>query len=167
MESLKTAMEQFAKYVSTTASVYAAVIVIFTYHVLLDKDLACTCKGLDSGCWVYMALPGIIILVLMLWMDKRFQRVCKFRCRYRKCNFFCVFLYHILRAVLVGLLWVASVLIDGDWYVCCLNDQDPQLACKDMTNITAEERGIINELINKSRVSFYLFISDIMAVSGN
>ncbi|XP_028439405.1 uncharacterized protein LOC114559128 isoform X2 [Perca flavescens] len=54
-----------------------------------------------------------------------------------------------------SLLWVTSVYIDGDWYVCCWNDdsgQQKQLACKDKNNITAEEQAIIAELKNHSMV---------------
>ena len=60
---------------------------------------------------------------------------------------------------LVGLLWVTSVLIDGDWYVCCQSDQSEQqaqLPCKDKNNLTAEERTIIAELKNHSKVSAFL-----------
>ncbi|KAK1898282.1 Zona pellucida sperm-binding protein 3 [Dissostichus eleginoides] len=54
----------------------------------------------------------------------------------------------------VGLLWVAFVLLDGDWYVCCKNDgskQQVQLACKAEANITDNERVIIEELKNSSQ----------------
>ncbi|KAK1898129.1 Zona pellucida sperm-binding protein 3 [Dissostichus eleginoides] len=57
-------------------------------------------------------------------------------------------------AFLVGLLWVAFVLLDGDWYVCCKNDgskQQVQLACKAEANITDNERVIIEELKNSSQ----------------
>ncbi|XP_044066159.1 uncharacterized protein LOC122882640 [Siniperca chuatsi] len=155
MESLKTALGHFAKHISKTAGVHAVVIVIFSYHVVLDKDLACTCKEQLDACWLYMTLPAFLIFVLMLWVDKTFQRAWKYTCGNCKNNFCCVVVYHILKAAFVGLLWAASVLIDGDWYVCCYNDfsgQHTLLACKEKTNITAEERGIIAELINKSRV---------------
>ncbi|GLD73560.1 uncharacterized protein AKAME5_002488500 [Lates japonicus] len=55
----------------------------------------------------------------------------------------------------MGSLWVLFVLIDGDWYVCCYNDQSgkyPQLACTDKNNITAEEKQTIARLKNKSWV---------------
>ncbi|KAI9515482.1 hypothetical protein NQZ68_024986 [Dissostichus eleginoides] len=62
--------------------------------------------------------------------------------------------FMVLPAFLVGLLWVAFVLLDGDWYVCCKNDgskQQVQLACKAEANITDNERVIIEELKNSSQ----------------
>jgi len=66
-------------------------------------------------------------------------------------------LHRILKAGLVGSLWVVSVLIDGDWYVCCKNyyTEHPQLPCK--KNITDEVEVIITKLKNESRVSVKLF----------
>ncbi|KAL3975062.1 hypothetical protein ACER0C_023688 [Sarotherodon galilaeus] len=70
-----------------------------------------------------------------------------------------VLLTRILKAGCVGLLWVVSVLMDGDWYVCCRQDEcnkrtinlTAKLACKDKQNITAEENITIIEMKNCSR----------------
>lgn len=154
----------------------ATIIVIFTYNILLDKHGNCTCKQQTTECNLYMCLPLLIIFVLILWMDKKFQRawkhVCTCRCQKKeseptsqlveptgqKCCrsiFLWVLIRHFIKAVLVGLLWVVSVLIDGDWFVCCKNNypNQTQLACKDDKSIEAEERTIIAELKNKSKVS--------------
>lgn len=163
---------------SAKLSIYTTVIVIFTYNVLIGKDVACTCKPQQTECYLYMGLPVGVIFVLILWMDKKFLRIWKYNCtcicipcsrsalcslsdacKQHCCNpFLCILLHHILKAGLVGLLWVASVLVDGDWYVCCQNDQSEQqtqLACKHKVNITAEERTIITELKNSSKVSVF------------
>lgn len=149
---------------SVKLSIYTTIIVIFTYNILLEKDVACTCKPQQTECDLYMGLPFCIIFVLVLWMDKKFLRIWKYICacgwcKKQCCNpFFWALLRHILKAGLVGLLWVASVYIDGDWYVCCQNDQSEQqaqLACKRKDIITAEERTIIAELKNSSKVSVF------------
>lgn len=169
---------------SAKLSIYTTVIVIFTYNVLLEKDVPCTCKPQQYQCNLYMWLPFGLIFFLILWMDKKFLRIWKYNCTCicRPCSrstlcgwckqqlcdsvlcgwccnpFFWVLLRHILKAGLVGLLWVASVLIDGDWYVCCQNDQSEQqaqLACKRKDIITAEEQTIIAELKNSSKVSVF------------
>nr|XP_046252763.1 uncharacterized protein LOC124063298 [Scatophagus argus] len=168
MESLKTALKHFADYVSATAGVYTTVIVIFTYHVLLEKDLACTCKEQSRDCWLYMFMPAVLIFILMLWMDKTFQRIFKYLCGgclefccsrcsgtcICKCLSCCVVCYRLLKAAFLASLWAVSVLIDGDWYVCCHNNQTEHkdLACQNKANITAEEQGILTELANDSRV---------------
>lgn len=169
-------------------SVFITIVGSFTYNVLLDRDVVCTCIDVATDCWIYFFMPGFIIFSLILWTDKTLHRTCNYytfvccekpdkqqrerrdeqqhqqknkKCRGALCG---VFWSRIIKALCVGALWVISVLIDGDWYVCCQNDhseKQSQLACKDKTNITAEENVVINTLKNKSRVSFFLtlFIS--------
>ncbi|XP_035512906.1 uncharacterized protein LOC118324591 [Morone saxatilis] len=140
----------FPKFALKQYSTYIAIIVIFIHNVVLDRDLECSCRQQALNCSVYMALPCLIIFVLQLWMDKTIQRTCGYRC-----TFFCVFLCNIFKAAFIGLLWVVSVLIDGDWFVCCWNDhsdKQAQLACKNKNkiNLTLDEHSIIAELKNKS-----------------
>lgn len=160
-------MKEFLKnFPFDKVSIFVATVVSFTHNVLLDRNVACTCDYQIRDCIIYMALPSFIIFVLILWTDKTFQRVgrytcgmCSRPCCSAKCCGFCgVLLCHIVKAALVGLLWVVSVLIDGDWWVCCKNDvYDYDLACKDKTKITTEEQKHINDLKNRSRVSVSLF----------
>ncbi|XP_033980030.1 uncharacterized protein LOC117477463 isoform X2 [Trematomus bernacchii] len=150
MESL---MEKIA---TGKMSAYAVIIFIFTYNILLDRDFACTCKPQVLTCNLYMSLPPFIILFLILLADSSFQSVCKYHSSHCKCLCGLCWFYvqHILRAFLVGLLWVAFLFLDGDWYVCCLNDgseQQAKLACVDKRNITVNDKVLKSELKNKSR----------------
>lgn len=170
-------------------SIFVTIVGSFTYNLLLERDMACTCKQGTPDCGIYMALPTCIIFILILWTDKKFKTACKFTfacrcesskkdgdspspspaavasqeqeqrqeqtkcCRTELCG---VLLTRILKAGCVGLLWVVSVLMDGDWYVCCnleKSNNRTNLACKDKQNITAEENIIIIEMKNYSRVS--------------
>ncbi|XP_031167993.1 uncharacterized protein LOC116059179 isoform X2 [Sander lucioperca] len=156
------------KFALKKLSTYVAVIVIFVHNVVLDKDLECSCKRQALDCNYYMIMPFFIIFVLQLWTDRTFLRAWKYTCACTcmctddckkdfktRCKLFSILVYHIVKAVLVGLLWVTSVFIDGDWYVCCQNDhseQQAQLACKNKDNLTAEEKAIIAELKNHSMV---------------
>ncbi|XP_018526656.1 uncharacterized protein LOC108879745 [Lates calcarifer] len=159
--------EYLGNFPSTNFSICATVILIFTYNVLLERDMECTCEKQTLDCGLYMGLPCFIILVLILWMDKTFQRTCRYSCTSQSqnqdwrqcckgccsCTFCCVIVHHIIKAVFVGALWVVFVFLDGDWFVCCGNyGSDQQLACKDKKNLTAEERVIIAELKNSSKV---------------
>lgn len=167
-------------------SVFITIVGSFTYNVLLDRDVVCTCIDVATDCRIYLFMPGFIIFFLILWTDKILQRTCNYyifvcseklpslqcrrpdaeqqknsNCRGALCG---VFVSRLIKAFCIGVLWAISVLIDGDWYVCCQNDhseKQSQLACKDKTNMTAEENVVINTLKNKSRVSFFLtlFIS--------
>lgn len=160
MESLKTAVQQFVSHFSEIASIYILFIVIFSYHVLFDRDFSCTCEDQHNTCWFYLFLPMFLIVIFALWTNRDFQRALKYTWGYRKSNFRCVLIYHLVRATFIGLLWTSSVLIDGDWFVCCQNDQSEQqrqLACKDKKHLTAEEQGAIAQLKNDSMVSLSLF----------
>lgn len=163
-------------------STYVAVIVIFVYNNVLHQDIECACNRQKQtlDCWLYVTLPFFILSVLQLWMKKSFSRIWKYictsqrtgpctckteciqGCRKRFSRFFWLLSYDMFRAIFIGMLWVMSLLIDGDWYVCCYNDQSekyPQLACKEKNNRTAVEQEIIARLKNKSRVSFSFFIN--------
>lgn len=148
-------------------SIFVTIVGSFTYNILLERDIQCTCKDVGLDCSTYMFMPFGIIFFLILWTDKTLQRTCKYTCvcefnnqeqqnqqcvRTQLCG---VFWSQIFKAFCVGVLWVVSVLVDGDWYVCCESETEKsQLACKDKTNITAEENVMINSLKNTSRVSF-------------
>lgn len=214
---------------------YATVIGIFIYNVLSERDVACTCKDQTHECWIYIILPVVVIMFLLLWVEKPFQRVFRYYCTFQfqcmsltewwnfcidkvkkcynkvkkcydkvkkcydkvekyDCKYLkelvlslpsvlsgftkrvwthvkfcvkqlcskkplCIIVHYILKNALLSLLWILVVLIDGDWYVCCMNDgseKQAQLACKDNKNITAEEEVIIDELKNRSKVSVFI-----------
>ncbi|XP_042265593.1 uncharacterized protein LOC121896030 isoform X2 [Thunnus maccoyii] len=152
MQSFKIVLQELFKRIPPTANIYIAMIFIFCYHVLLGKDFACSCQPQQTQCDLYMLVPPLVLTFFILWTDealKRYWRYFLSTCKTRLCG---ALLSQTFQGFLVGLLWNASVLIDGDWWVCCKNDQSeqhPQLACK-KTNITAEERAIIIELKNQS-----------------
>lgn len=142
-------------------SIFVTIVGSFTYNILLERDIQCKCKNVAVECSTYMLIPFCIIFFLILWTDKTLQRICNYTCVCESCpprfrTQLCgVFWSQIFKAFCVGVLWVVSVLVDGDWYVCCERKaQKSQLACKDKTNITAEENVMINSLKNTSRVSF-------------
>lgn len=126
--------------------------------------MQCTFKEQTSECNVYMVLPVFGIFFFVLWMDRTFQRNCKYcctRCPHEcRCSpSLCSIIHDILKASSVSLLWAISLFIDGDWYVCCLSDHSgnqTQLACKDKNNLTAEEQTSKAELKNKSMVSVFV-----------
>lgn len=148
-------------------SIFVTIVGSFTYNVLLERDIQCTCEAVAMHCSLYMFLPFLIILFLILWTDKTLKRTLKYTLGYKRKNGekqcvrkqLCgVIVKRIFKALCVGALWIVSVFVDGDWYVCCLSGtENSQLACKDKTNITAEENVIINSLKNNSRVSGVFF----------
>lgn len=155
MESLKLALKKSVSAFIKSAGLYVTVIVIFSYHVLFEKDFTCTCKGQTADCWIYMFLPAVLIILLLLWIDRTFQRVWRYTASKYRSTFCYLLFYRGFAAAFIGSLWIVSVLLDGDWYVCCFPDErQPQLACENKNNLTDEDQEIIAELKNKSRVSF-------------
>jgi len=137
--------EVLANFPFAKVNTFVIIVVSFVYNILLDRNVACNCKNADRDCYVYMFLPCGIFISLMLWTDKTCHRASKytFACSGKCCrSSFIMFLVgRVFMAVSVGLLWVVTVLVDGDWYVCCLNDKTDQqkvLACKDKSNIFIE-----------------------------
>lgn len=129
---------------------YATVIGIFTYIVLLHRDMPCTCKDQTKQCNEYMALPFVLVFFIMLFIDKTFRRTTK-----HGATFLCIVIKRTIKASLIGLLWVVAVFIDGDWYVCCKIDEvKKMLPCKTEENLTSEEVAEITDLKNTSQVSF-------------
>ncbi|XP_026188655.1 uncharacterized protein LOC113145788 [Mastacembelus armatus] len=158
---------------------YTTVIVVFTYNVLLDVDMGCKCKQEQKlQCNLYMTLPFFTLTVLIICMDKTFRGVSRFICTCKwdglgSCRFCWLLVLRILKAGLVGLLWVITLLIDGDWYVCCQNKNNKnnsteysQLACKDKSNLTAEERLIIADLKSESKVYGFSILFGIICLAA-
>lgn len=131
---------------------FAAIVVIFTYSILLDRDLACTCKPQVFECHAYLWVPVFLIWVLMLWTRKTFMIICRKSYCCKLLGFWC---HDMSKSLLISLLWITFVWLDGDWSVCCWNDQSEQqaqLACKKPETLTYEDRVLIAELKNKTRV---------------
>ncbi|KAK5619003.1 hypothetical protein CRENBAI_005145 [Crenichthys baileyi] len=57
---------------------YMAIVVIFTYGILLRRDFECTCKPQHYDCIIYAVLPALIVIVLMLWSNRLFHRFCSY-----------------------------------------------------------------------------------------
>lgn len=137
--------------VARNLQTYFIIVVMFTYSILLSRDFECTCKAQLYDCIIYALIPAAVVTVLMLWSNRLFRRTCSYCCTFK--GFICC---QILKSALVGSLWVVFLLIDGDWWACCFNnlsEKQTHLPCKQPANRSVEEREIIAEIKNKSRVS--------------
>ncbi|XP_049920452.1 uncharacterized protein LOC126402474 isoform X1 [Epinephelus moara] len=122
-----------------------------------------------------MAMPFVIIFVVQLWTDKTFLRAWKYACTC-KCTWICAcsctpacvssvwaLSCHIIKAGFIGSIWIISVLIDGDWWVCC--NSGKQLACKDPKNLTAQNQTTIAELKIESLIAGMSILLAILLVA--
>lgn len=92
---------------------------LYHYHITLDKDMVCSCTSLDLDCWVYLLAPGLVLFMVQLWVNLVFSRGLRLLCRGVGGPVAPVLIWQVLEAGFVGMLWVPSVLLDGDWYLCC------------------------------------------------
>lgn len=92
---------------------------LYYYHVVLNKDMLCTCYGVGGVCLVYLMVPALLLFAVQLWVDLAFSRGLRLLCHGVRAQVAPVLIWRVLEAVFVGLLWVQAVLLDGDWYFCC------------------------------------------------
>lgn len=151
-------MDHFPKALLKKFSTSIAIAVVFIYNNVLDKGLSCACNtpNLLSLCYAYLFLPFFILFILHLWMNKFFSRLRKNTRNYlwnnRRRDCLGVSVHDTLKAGCIGALWVVSLLIDGDWYVCCTNNQTyPQSTCQSPTH--PSDQKVIEDLKNRSMVS--------------
>ncbi|XP_013998900.1 uncharacterized protein [Salmo salar] len=147
MENFKPAFDILISQVRKTGSFYLTFFAVFLYHVVFDH-LKCSCEdGVKPDLTYeqvifYMVSPALIFFLLTLWMDGEFQRILRITCR---CRF--IFLGRLLgilfKAASIGLLWVVSVLFDGDWYVCY---QRPNHNCRYITDNTTYQTDLEKQI---------------------
>ncbi|KAK6305968.1 hypothetical protein J4Q44_G00228930 [Coregonus suidteri] len=150
MKRLMPGFDVLISQVRKTAGFYVTTFALFIYHVVFDENLKCLCKNgvkpevTYNQCHIYMVLPALILFLLTLWMDGQFQRILRitFRCRCR-CNLWGRLLAILIKAAAIGLLWVVSVLLDGDWYVCY---QRTELPCKNNTDVKPYKEELEKQL---------------------
>ncbi|XP_029617821.1 uncharacterized protein LOC115199647 [Salmo trutta] len=141
MEHFKPAFNSLISQVRKTASFTVTFFALFLYQVVLDEHLKCLCKDgvkpevTRNQCFLYMFLPVLILFLFILWMDGDFQRVLRIPCICR-CNLLRRLVTILIKAAAIGMLWVVSVFIDGDWYVCY---QRAMLPCRNNTTPSEEE----------------------------
>lgn len=143
------------------------VMLLLCYHLWFQIDFACPCTSSRNlvHCYAYMVLPSLIIISLILWNDEQIGRIFRYACYHsqvkkRRCGCrgaFCLkFFLYFLKATSSGFLWCGSVLLDGDWYVCCGTGDSEELmtlSCMKESEITPADQARRAELKNQSMVS--------------
>lgn len=141
------------------------IMMLLCYHLWFQIDFACSCT-LDRNyihCYGYMVLPCLIISSIVVWNDKRIGRIFRFCCFHSSANrkrckgkFYFEFFRYVLQAGTSGFLWCGSVLIDGDWYLCCGVDNTEEIITFSCMNESVISPASLEEKIhlkNHSMVS--------------
>lgn len=145
-----------ADYVTQSAGRQVILVMVFLcYHLWFQIDFASPCSSNKNllHCYSYMVLPSLIITSVIMWNDKRIGRIFRFTCYHSsvkrgKLNCtgkFCLeFFVYMLQAASSAFLWCGSVLVDGDWYVCCMSDNSEDfrtLSCMKESEIGPVEKA--------------------------
>lgn len=159
MQALVLPLQKLISQVKDNANAIVFSVLVFSYHVF-ENEFPCSCKPQSEYCRVYMIVPCLIVTILMLSTDLPFQRAWSYTTSKCSCHFGCVLLRRSTKAVCVGLLWSASVLIDAEWYVCCCNHNPKvvaQLQCEAKKEITPSGTPVvtITEMKANSRVRLF------------
>ncbi|KAK2898135.1 hypothetical protein Q8A73_014515 [Channa argus] len=127
MQALALPVQKFFSTFKDNANTLFFCVVVLYYHTFENK-FPCSCEPQNDFCAAYMLMPFFILTALMLSTDSQFLRAFRFTISQTSFRFACVLLLRILKALCMGLLWVASVLIDAEWYVCCQNPNTNEVA---------------------------------------
>lgn len=140
-------------------------LLLLCYHLWFQIDFLCPCSKERNlfHCYSYMVLPGVILTSVILWNDARIGRIFRYGCYHssnkgRRCKgTFCFeFFTYVLQAATSGFLWCGSVLVDGDWYVCCGSEDAGDvrlLSCMTDGEVRLAEMNRKITLKNRSMVS--------------
>ncbi|XP_041801194.1 uncharacterized protein LOC121612392 isoform X3 [Chelmon rostratus] len=145
MKAVAVPLQQLISKVKDNANAFVFSVLVVSYQAL-EAEFPCSCKPQPGYCSAYMIMPCLIIAVLMLSTDLPFQRAWRYTRSKGSCHFGCVLFRRSVKAVCIGLLWVGSVLIQADWFVCC-NNQNPrqvaELQCQTKTDVTAAGTAVV------------------------
>uniref|UniRef100_UPI0037E7EEC5 uncharacterized protein isoform X2 n=1 Tax=Semicossyphus pulcher TaxID=241346 RepID=UPI0037E7EEC5 len=156
MQAVAVSMQSLISGIKDNSNVFVISGLIFSYQTV-KGEFPCSCKPQAQFCFAYMLMPSSMLFVLMLATDARFQRALQYTIRTCSSNFLCVLFSRSVKALCVGMLWVASVLLDAEWYVCCWNNNPrnvAELQCEKKKDITPGSGSVvtITEMILNSRL---------------
>ncbi|XP_029113768.1 uncharacterized protein LOC114912198 [Scleropages formosus] len=148
-------------------------------NFMLKLEQMCVCKhsGEDNQFFLvsYMFCPALILLIIIVLMDKTSITCWPLCCspEGRKklfshslcCRKGCTV---VMKGVFGASVWIISVLLDGDWYVCFktsrnIRDVLGDLPCKSEDRDTTEENSRITQYYNVSR-AISLILATILAI---
>lgn len=130
---------------------FVLLVLFFIFRYIFELEFTCSCTpgGIHALGILYMIMPPCIIYLMQYAMSNKYQR-----------RFYNTFLSFIIQQVLhllsIALIWIAAVLIDGDWYACYqgnLDERYMKIPCKKKDNLTYDENMFLIKHKNESIVS--------------
>ncbi|XP_043106915.1 uncharacterized protein LOC122353114 [Puntigrus tetrazona] len=90
------------------------------FQCVFKLDFKCPCDPDENTrvCMIYMALPAISLFIVLMITEKRIRTIfCSKETRTASFSVF-IFLMSAIKGLSVACLWMITVLMDEDWYVC-------------------------------------------------
>lgn len=130
---------------------------IFVINFVLDIDFKCVCTGGSPWqCALFVLLPFGLIVMAMILRDVD-TRLCLKKRKGSSQNLS----YVLGRSALLGIFWCVTVLIDEDWYVCCIPwpSLPEDLPCREREKLNVTEFSLVSDKKNWSRnIGFGIFL---------
>lgn len=131
-------------------NIFALFVVLYLIKCLFELDFLCPCEPEMA----YYELGFLICPVVILWIVVcLFESDTPYVTKYEACN---KIIYFIIAFFACASLWCSAVLLEGDWWLCVFTKnvtEHQNIACKDESNFTIEERIIAARHKNESLVS--------------
>lgn len=135
-----------------------AVIGMFAIVIYLE-GIICTGTGQTFECNEIMAVPFFLVFFLMLLIDQTFRSAAK-----HADTLLCLVVKRVIRAMLIGLLWVVAMLLLTNWYGCCNTDEETRTLFRKIL-LKPEEKAQKAEVIIKSKLIGYSLLLGMTVVA--
>lgn len=154
------------KNLSSSGSAFAITFLFLVFQYTFKLDFQCPCDPASNTifCVLYIVFPVFIIFCILTltaktptivclgaWNYKCKHIFCKGRCCcwdpcFPTCSPTCSYIFkHIMRNIVLSCLWIITVLIDGDVFVCWnltevnITSWQNQIPCKEKDKLTPNE----------------------------
>lgn len=165
------------KNLSTPGSAFAITFLFLVFQYTFKLDFQCPCDPSNNTvfCVLYIVFPVIIIFCILILTAKTSTVVClgtwEYNCKHKFCKCrgsccdprspTCCFIFkHMMRNFFLSCLWIITVLIDGDVFVCLrltevnITSWHDQIACKEKEKLTPDEYNNIKHHQTVSEVCY-------------
>ncbi len=150
-----------------SAFAFAFIFLVFQYSFKLDFQCPCNAFSNDAFCFIYILIPSFGLLLVLTLTTKTCTIMCtRGSCSCACCSRGCFWrnvCKHIVRNMVLSSLWIATIFIDGDAWVCYnlteknITNWYDQTPCKEKNKHTAEESTNIRFYQAQSQVCSIFF----------
>lgn len=153
----------FLKNLLGPSSAFAIVFIFLVFQYTFKMDFECPCNAFNNQlfCGLYLFLPSFGLFSILTFTTTACTIMVK-RCCCCLCSEVCwqIACKHFFRNLFFSVLWIVTIFIDGNAYVCFklteknITHSYDQIPCKKDDKLTAEESEKIKHSLAESQVSY-------------